>query len=988
MLREASKLLRHTLNSTTDPTAISFKPEVRNALATRDLAEVESHAKPKSGRLLKEHRARPSEERPAPIMDRMAHIALRNSTANNKDSETSPGKEGADPDISPKLSQTHSPVQVPDNYSPVRESHKHHQKEGSDSHEKEEDNGSDKREEAKESDEDGKDWKASEESEETHTDDHKKQFSNPYKASSTDGAKFEVKPQSGIGAVQHRVESAKLATDVRQLKKRTFRSSQDATNFTHLLDVCKTYPSKGLHATAEALLGASGEFRTEQAEETIQFEVLTDRACDVLRIHSMRSRRCSFSFGPHYLLATGVRAATTWVVESSWRKSYPFSDHSIMTGELEKCETLLGEAQLDMAKQYLPGKMSESLAKLHLQTPSGSPVFRLPSKRGHHGRANRRMMETAFRLCKRPLRDTITAFDLETTLKRASVIDSGASSRRLFDIASSLDADSTGFLEYNEFYLFCHYITAIQVRKMTILSCHGYLLLGSSWTPVVIDLDYYDRVLSIYTDPALFKESPLDRLEAPREKEEVQKSSGKHSKKKKHHSSGKQPHAISGHVDKVHAEHKKSHQHGEYRDKKLETEHPSKDDEAMTKQEKKEKRMKERPTAKSTPNGPDMTLEELVDERKTRLMTAYEREKHEELIAALQAAEEARTDFLPDTSNINDPDREAQSSKVRHEQKDKGLPIVEFDIVETKKKKDGGKYEERQRKVEVYETNEDGERVKKGEVKGEKKQKKVKEEHRDGKKDEKVELHEKTKLKRGAHEHQRGDESEEGDAPTHSEPTQSSSSSSQKAQEKQAQHQTEQTQQHNDQNHQQSEQTQPHHHHHHIPHHPHHPHHPHLHHKKEDASSPSGDDEHHKHHIHIPHHPHPPHIPHHIGKHKHDSNGAIKPSHYQKQQVKFEDTEKSESKSSGNGHRIWDIRHAAAFDRDEIEHRVVFTLELHKDDGGQELSMVVGDSDVADFGDGLRYLMTCWEYEKADREDVDDLLLGQLARTAVHAFFS
>lgn len=963
MLREASKLLRHSMGSATDPAAIAFRPENSSAFSTRDLEEVTAHATPKSGKGKQGHRARPSEERPAPILERMGHIALRQSTGvttNDKKDSTSPGKEGVDPEnspLSPEVAEPRLPKQVVASLSPLIEEHKsHHKEDGHKHHKKDKKEGDDKEEaqdqpssligdepskepKKKHSSEDDSDKKKSSEHEHdkkksskddsdkkkdkkegddeneakedqpsmligptsdsdkkkpsedypekkkpseadsdkkkddeegkksSHKDDskdkpttkgteggHVKQHTNPYKALSTGGLTRQARPESKIGALSRKAQSVRLPSE---RTSRTFRSSRDATNFSLLLDVCRKYPSKDLHGTVEALLGSSAEFKTEQAEETIEFEVLTDRNCDLLRVRSMRSRRCSFSFGPHYLLATGVRSTTTWIAHSTWRKSYPFSDHTVMAAELEKCESLLGEAQLDYAKQYLPGKMSEGLAKLHLQTPSGSPVFRVPSskKDSHTGRANRLMMETAFRLCKQPLRDAITAFDLESALKRASVIDSSASSRRLFDIASSLDADSTGFLEYNEFYLFCHYITAIQVRKMTILSCPGYLLLGSTWTPVVVDLDLYSLVLSIYANPAHFKLSPLERSEIPRH----QKHSG-HKTSPTDHQHRSQlkglekqgPRAASANL----AKNNKKSQHTSYhQDKKMEDmdlrrgddaaeqekekhekrngdnekdpkKHSKKDKDGKKKEKSKkskhddeksetEDEKEDDPIATATGTShstAQQMLQKMEEDTQQKPMTAYERSHHDKLKEEVKKAADAEKDFLPDTSNIADPNRAAQSSKVPHEQQE--------------------------------------------------------------------------------------------DDPSRTE----SEQASQKNTDSQS------TQKHGD-------------HHHHNEH-------------KQGGGNPIG-----------------------------SKTSAA-------------------NRSNNTDHRIWDIRKAAAFDRDEIEHRVVFTLELHDSDGSHELSMVVGDSDVADFGDGLRFLMSCWEYQKADREHVEDLLLGQLARTAVHCFFT
>lgn len=966
MLREASKLLRHSLSSNNDPAAISFKPEASTSFSTRDLEEVMAHATPKHGRSKKEHRARPSEERPASILEKMGHIALRQSTTKSEDDKKpiSPGKEGADPEISPTLAQTsksHPLERIPAMHTPPEQPRKAHSDESSDSQrektssdvskEKKPDSEEKQAEAApskahtpqaessdsqrdttspipsndqqsdseakhadsevkhaeetsskspkprteesfdshrgKASSSDSEDKEAEqepssdaqdvtpklprkdasdagdrtpsgskdrvqEEVEEKKEKTEKKEgdakrslpHSNPYKALSTGGLPRKSHAESKLGALQRKAQSVRLPSE---RTTRIFRSSRDATSFSFLLEVCKQYPSDDLRGTAEALLGSTAEFKAEQAEETIQFEVLTDRHCDILRVRSQRSRRCSFSFGPHYLLATGVRSTTTWIAHSTLRKSYPFADHSIMAGELEKCETLLGESQLDMAKQYLPGKMSDNLAKLHLQTPSGSPVFRVPShKKGgvsHKGRANRLMMETAFRLCKQPLRDAITAFDLELALKRASVIDSSASSRRLFDIASSLDADATGFLEYNEFYLFCHYITAVQVRKMTILTCPGYLLLGSTWTPVIIDVDLYEHVLSIYANPSFFKMSPLDRSEIHRlhkhskdgkDKEKDGKDGKKNLKSSipdKHqlHGVGEQaPRSASGHAaDKKNKETKHRTHHKD-----------NKQDEADAKlaaKAGKEKAGRDPISAaasSSAPNRAEIMLQKVEEEERDKPMTAYERSKLEDLKKKLQADVDAQKDFLPDLTDVNDPNRKAQSSKVRHEQP---------------------------KEDEIVSAEED-------------------DEHKDGKKEDKDE-------------------------------------------------------------------------------------------KMDDKSSKHH--EHHDHH-HAKTHGHAHHQPHHQQhQHGHDHHKAHE--HGKKEHL-------SDS-------RIWDIRQAAAFERDEIEHRVVFTLELHGDEGSHELSMVVGDSDVADFGDSMRFLMACWEYQKADRENVEDLLLGQLARTAVHSFF-
>ena len=956
MLREASKLLRHSLSSNNDPAAISFKPESSMSFSTRDLEEVTSHATPKHGRSKKEHRARPSEERPASILERMGHIALRQSTTKGTDDNkpVSPGKEGVDPETSPSTAQTsksHPLERIPAMHTPEEKSRKPHEGFSDSQHEeknapqddpeqksskphdgesgsqreaktsegdsegktnnpykpyesdeqtpqgdseekpsKPHDGTSDSQTESKPSKDDSKEKQVEkeplgdpnaappkpteeeidEEGAKTDSDagdgaqeqeDKKKEkdeekekdakrsvpHSNPYKALSTGGLPRRPQGESKLGALQRtKAQSVRLPSE---RSTRIFRSSRDATSFSFLLEVCKQYPSEDLRGTAEALLGSSAEFKTEQAEETIQFEVLTDRHCDILRVRSQRSRRCSFSFGPHYLLATGVRASTTWIAHSTLRKSYPFSDHSIMAGELEKCETLLGESQLDMAKQYLPGKMSDNLAKLHLQTPSGSPVFRVPSsKKGgsHKGRADRLMMETAFRLCKQPLRDAITAFDLEQALKRASVIDSSASSRRLFDIATSLDADATGFLEYNEFYLFCHYITAVQVRKMTILSCPGYLLLGSSWTPVIIDVDLYEQVLSIYANPSFFKMSPLDRAEIHRqhkhaEKDAKNKKSSVPKKSQLHGLSEQEPRAASGALAKNAKEvkHKGHHHKQEEADAKL-AEKAGKDEagrDPIT-----------NAASSSAPNRAELMLQKVEEEERDKPMTAYERSKLEDLKSKLQADVDAQKDFLPDLSDVNDPNRKAQSSKVRHEQppEDEILSAQEIDAKDHKSSKH----------------------------------------------------HEHSHSK--AHEHSHEDKADqESDAKDHKSK-----------------------------------------------------HHEHSHSKAHEHAHHQG--QHHHHHEHAKDH-------HHHGKH-----------------------EKKEHLSDS---RIWDIRQAAAFERDEIEHRVVFTLELHGDEGSHELSMVVGDSDVADFGDSMRFLMACWEYRKADRENVEDLLLGQLARTAVHSFF-
>lgn len=1094
MLREASKLLRHSLNASVDPTAIAFRPESVHSNRSQDIEEVQAIYEPKRDKVDNTEDLTPVEEVVAASKEPPPQ-----ESAFKKEFPSSPGKESAEPEISQEIPNRSGIGPLNSRGTkPKSEDLQHRQQHHH-------------REERAARDTDGS------------------KLSIPKKAKTTAlrSTSKEVAPKSkngtsGPSKLYAYDKSRRQKGSARMFAARgtVFRSSSDATSFSMLLDVCRTYPIKDLQGTSEALLGSTNEFKAEQAEQTTQFEVLTDRDGDLLRIRALRSRRCSFSFGPHYVLATGVKSSTTWIAKSSWNH-YPFADHTLMVAEIQQYDANLSEQQLDLAAQYLPGKMSNKLRSLHVHTPSGNDVFRhldsdkeegssgqtkkeakkessgrdaptnsdfkdksqsdkhtsqsktpdivlstpkstqdfdirnyfedeepgesnlaspssVPSSSfqtmnftpfdasssspslnpfesssstssfdtARHGernifsetgpshlpkddsirsegeqsvskehlqenstgkpynpmlrkeesneKADRRMMETAFRLCKHPLRDSITSFDLGQYLKKSGVISDEVSSKRLFDIASSLDSDSTGFLEYNEFYLFCHYLTKAQVRKMTVLSCPGYLLLGNVWQPVVIDLDMYDMILSIYTDPEHFALNPIERAQLARPKEEPEMKEGE-----------------------------------------------------------KPRRASEPQTRDYNADENDETLEDTHNEESSvdefgnqRPMTgaSYEKKQNEE--EEKEDAFARSIDHLPDTTDVNNHQREPQDAKEIHEVKSGTDGMVKEDQKDGK----GEKVDKKGKKGAKSnpKSNENGEKQKNASRKNLK-------QSEDGvssigdllmHEDETLLDVDKVIEKMNAKPKIPGVTVDEKSRPTSGYDSAADSAggsdvlldSVSKVTESEAEERsnrankadrrlakTEKRRQKVEEkkaNKEAKKEAKAHHmgHNHALPH-----RHRHLHHLPH----------HHSHHHH--------HFPHHIhGKNGKSGKGKLSP--------RFDEESESASKSasssskgvtfseSTNGlssgkvkglrkHRIWDIKDADALDRDEIEHRVVFTLEMPKGSDEEEMSVVVGDENVADFGDSLRHLLTCWEYQKHDRHHVDDRLLGQLARTAAHSFF-
>lgn len=933
MLREASKLLRQSLHATVDPTALSFRPESVQAERSRDLADVKAVYGPRST-------LSSSHEGPTPIEEVVAAAAPPPPSKQSQDTVglNSSGKESASPEISPKRehSAKYGSASSRAPGSPI----------------------------AKKDDKKliGKQLQVSQLSS------PKRAQSTPLSASTARAPLSLRKTAKDDSSLYISDKSRENRGSARVLAARgtVFRSSSDATSFSALLDVCRTYPRKDLQGTAEAILGSSADFRVEQAEQSTQFEVLTDRGGDVFRVRTLRSRRCSFSFGPHYVLATGVRSSTTWLAKSSWR-GYPFADRALMLGEIRQYDANLSEQQLDLATQYLPGKMSKKLESLHVHSPSGNDVFRhapvdkksskrkvvvrkaetlgpnvtedmkvefLPKvspsapvssesssssssapsspsmpisratvpiqekkvkeKKVLEERADRRMIETAFRLCKHPNRDAITAFDLGQSLKKSGVVSDLESSRRLFDIVSSLDSDATGFLEYNEFYLFCHYLSKPQVRKLTILSCPGYLLIGSAWHPIVVDLDMYDMLLSIYTDPAHFKLTPVERAKIERrdEDEELLMESEKAQKAPAvpNHDSNADNYDLALEDESIQEGARRAVQHN-----------------MLTVHEHKQELAQDIKLANQVDPLAELPVVHEIDDQthasKTRHMVSDDRE---EVLSDDENAKRVEIVFGEITVT------ESEYLEVIHGESSK-LPATHVQHGEL----DGKVVEKSNESPSPSEGGTTAHHLDSGDSKHKK--------HKD--KQEKKEVKEVKKSEKKAEKQSKKDAKKEG--------------------------------------------------------------------KSLGASSLL-------HHLNILPRPHLPNPLHYKRQDSTASPSAAAPSKPSADSsssthgVTF-DTKPESYQSTGahNGananklkrYRIWDIKYADRLDRDEIEHRIVFTLEMPPGSADIEMSMVVGDADVADFGDGLCYLLSCWRYETDNHEHVDDRLLGQLARTAVHSFF-